>query len=151
MVTVLEGVAGNPIADTVQYISYPNIVPEAFNYDAVNNRIVLTSLNGGSIRGFPYNSIPNSPPITYTSQQLHTYVAGGTQGMYATSGILTNATGNPCIALVCMGSYPPSTTAAIQTGLYMVNLCTDSIVSKVALPSVSGFGSFANDVTVAGW
>ncbi|RYG68760.1 hypothetical protein EON64_04435 [archaeon] len=77
----------------------------------------------------------------------------GTDGMYATSGVQINphdVFGDDCYALICMGSaFAPSSSTAVQTGLYLIDLCTNSVVSSVYLPvSTTTPASFANDVTV---
>jgi hypothetical protein len=56
------------------------MVPESFDYDAVHNRLVFGSFNGGAVRGFPYNGIANKN-IVYDNTSVHTYVDGGTDGM----------------------------------------------------------------------
>lgn len=49
-----------------------------------------------------------------------------------------------------MGSaFAPSSNSAVQTGLYLIDLCSDTVVSSVYLPvSTTAPASFANDVTV---
>ncbi len=71
--------------------------------------------------------------------------------MYATAGVQVNpnnAFNNDCYALICMGSaFNPNPNNNPETGLYLINLCTNAIVSFVGLPPVAS-GSMANDVTV---
>lgn len=125
------------------------MVPESFGYDANRNMLVFGSLSDGSIRGYPYNGFSDSP-ITYTPSSLHTYIASGTAGIYSSAGIQVNPTGSnasSCFAFVCMGSITPDKNAHPETGLYLVDLCTDNVTSHVELPPVPS-GSFANDVTV---
>eukprot|EP01031_Cornospumella_fuschlensis_P036973 gene36973-44853_t len=139
----------NPVASTAEVIDYNNMIPEGFDYDPNRNMLVFGSQSTGSIRGFPYNNQDDSV-ITYSSSAAHTYVAAGTDGIYATAGVQVNphnVFGNDCYALVCMGS--AFTQVSLQTGLYLIDLCTDSVVSFIYLPpSTTASISFANDVTV---
>lgn len=162
-VNTLTDVVQAPIAQTIQSLTLTNMIPESFDYDPIRNMLVVGSVNfgyggnnDGSIRGFPYTNINNGQVINFDATTMHTYVQGGTQGMWSTAGVEVNpqgSLGSDCFALVAMGSLaksqggptPPPGTAV--TGLYLINLCLDSIVSFVSLP-VARNGSFANDVTV---
>lgn len=148
--TFMNYMAKLPIANEIQSVTYNFMSPESFAYDIVNNRVVFGSQKDGSIRGFPYNNLDNIV-MNYHSADVHTYVAGGTNGMYATAGVQVNpnnAFKDNCYALICMGSaFAPNTNANPETGLYLINLCSNIIVSYIGLPSVVS-GSMANDVTV---
>lgn len=148
-ITIIPNAAGNPIASTIQTIVYPMMIPESFNYDANRNMLIFGSFTGGAIRGFPYNSFTDST-VTYDNTSVHEYIAAGTDGIYSTAGIgIFDA--SSCLAYVCMGKYPPNVTLAnsIETGLYTINTCTNTVHSYVTLPiSLDGNGSMANDVTL---
>jgi hypothetical protein len=66
--------------------------------------------------------------------------------MTATAGVQVNpnnAFGSSCYALTCQGLFSNPTTAS----LYLVDLCHNTILSMVSLPTATQAGSMANDVT----
>lgn len=144
----------NPIARTTQIIVQPNMQPDNLAYDPNRNMIVLTSLLNGTIRGFPYNvqGKYGRDVLTYSIEDSHEYVKEGTSGMVGTTGIQVNPDNffkSQCYALVCMSSHDAETvyTDVVKNGLYLIDLCTDTIVSYVYLPTEEG-ESLANDVAV---
>ena len=172
---VLDGIAGDPVADTIAvYATIPaTSPPENFLYDPNNNMIVFGSCGNPplGIVGYPY---PNSgiwtmyifdhvgnPDVyitTYNNSMAHQYIPSGSLGAEDAMG---NALGLVLSEIDTCFAYVVSAVAAWGDGvpmnpsyLYSVNLCSNSVIDVVKLPqpdpnSNGGGGwSLGNDVTI---
>ena len=82
-----EGGVATIDAELVTIIDYPNNKQEGIEYDALGQRLVLSSLASGRVIGIP---LPSKQPIASASSiaesQVHQYFAGSEE-VYATSGL----------------------------------------------------------------
>mmetsp|Transcript_32988 Transcript_32988/g.55578 ORF Transcript_32988/g.55578 Transcript_32988/m.55578 type:complete len:636 (+) Transcript_32988:123-2030(+) len=141
----------NPIAVTIQEIQQPNMAPGAFAYDPMRNMLVFGSATNGTLRGFPYNSLVGETLLTYGESRSHVYaVGGGVEGLDASLGVEVNPNNffeSDCYALVAAGM---TVGTSQEAGLYLLDLCQDMIVDKIALPAETSSSStylLANRVT----